>query len=181
MIYTRVKITGIDELSKRAEKMASKYNIAARNAARDALDTVAQRANLNLLRKIGAKRTPRGHAGHGDPLHQRHLADSRDDMSSWIIDTKINGNVVTAELTNICEHAAAVEFGVKGTITPKHGNYMVLGYHGGVKSYETAILREEVKGQEGYGFLQQVLDNQRFMHNLQTKIKNSMSEYLVSV
>lgn len=164
-----VTVKGAFKLQSQLRKMAEKQPIAAKSAVKNVMEEVAEKANENLLNKIGSRRTPRGYRGHGDPLHEHHLADDKDDMGSWVIDSKLTNYGVTVKLTNICEHAAAVEYGVNGTIRPS-GRFLVLGYEGGVKDKTRAILKKEVQGQKGYGFLSDVLNDQSFMKLMNRKL-----------
>lgn len=164
-----VSVKGAFRIQSQLKKLAEEQPYTAKLAIEDVAKEIAKKANENLLNKIGPDRTPRGYTGHGDPLHEHHLADDRDDMDSWLIDSKLTNYGATVNLTNICEHAAYVEFGVNGTIKP-NGKYLVLGYEGGVKKRSNAILRKEVKGQAGYGFLSDVINDQSFMQLMNRKI-----------
>jgi len=91
-------------------------------------------------------------------------------MSAWEIEiVSLTQNGINVRMSNTCEHAAAVEFGVPGTIKPK-GRYLVLGYEGGIKNKSNARLAKEVKGQKGYSFLSETLNNQAFLNRLNRKL-----------
>lgn len=157
-----------EEIFDRLSRMGHRPKTTVMKEVNNSLYEVAKKANDYLIQSIGVDRTPRGLEGHGQP-DEHHLADDRDDLSAWEVDiVENNPKRYVAKLTNISEHAAAVEFGVKGYIKPK-GNFLCLGYFKGQPIY-----RKKVKGQKGYGFTQRALDNKTFMKTIRANLRNSI-------
>ena len=179
MKLIKVEVRGHKRIAKKLERMRLNHLEMLAYNMDDALDMIAERANLNLIRSIGSYRTPRDYSGHGHPSID-HLADTKDDMTAWQKGfTKIRPGIVEKTLTNTCRHAAVVEFGYQGTIKPK-GKFLLLGYKFGDRTSDP-ILVESVEGQKGYGFLQQALDNERLMKTIRRKMERDMYRRLIKL
>ncbi len=169
----KVSMRGSDQINKKIEKVLLNSRYAISNSIDKVLYEVARQANSNLIQSIGSDRTPSGPTGHGWPQVQ-HLAYEKDDMSAWVITrSQLTTKNIQKTLTNECEHAAPVEFGVPGVIRPK-GSYLILGWNNGVP-----ILKKEVKGQKGYAFLHRAINNQYLLKRIKLIMQSNLDKMIM--
>lgn len=153
-------MTGYNEVMTKLINMGISFNPLVEETTNIVMHKTQDLAMKTLESKLGSGRWG-GVWSHGAPVV--HIGDAwKHTNGSWITGT------YTIELSNVSDHAAAVEFGVPGYIKPKSAYNLYLG---------DGTYKRWVRGQAGYHYLTEAMEKTDELQEVYTKMMRDFLHY----